>query len=122
MMLKTDGKIPVIAASDIGGWALAAFKDPETWIGADMKVVSEWVTPRDIAAHAAAVLGEPVHVEEVSEHAWNAMRTPQFEEIWLNLQTFYTAPPDYRDVEMSNKLLPGARKVEDYLKQTLHKG
>jgi hypothetical protein len=31
--LKTDGKLPVIAASDIGKWALAAFKDPENWIG-----------------------------------------------------------------------------------------
>ena len=30
---KTDGKLPIIAASDIGRWALAAFKDPESWIG-----------------------------------------------------------------------------------------
>jgi hypothetical protein len=30
---KTDGKLPVIAASDIGGWALVAFKEPENWIG-----------------------------------------------------------------------------------------
>jgi len=26
---KTDGKLPTIAASDIGGWALAAFKNPD---------------------------------------------------------------------------------------------
>ena len=30
---KTDGKLPVIAAADIGKWALAAFKDPEQWAG-----------------------------------------------------------------------------------------
>jgi len=32
-IFKTDGKLPTIAASDIGGWALAAFKDPQQWIG-----------------------------------------------------------------------------------------
>jgi hypothetical protein len=30
---KTDGKLPVIAAADIGKWALAAFKDPKQWAG-----------------------------------------------------------------------------------------
>lgn len=30
---KTDGKLPVIAAADIGKWALVAFKVPENWIG-----------------------------------------------------------------------------------------
>jgi hypothetical protein len=30
---KTDGKIPVISAFDIGGWALVAFKNPDEWIG-----------------------------------------------------------------------------------------
>ena len=30
---KTDGKLPVIAAGDIGKWALVAFKHPENWIG-----------------------------------------------------------------------------------------
>ncbi|KIM28638.1 hypothetical protein M408DRAFT_69369 [Serendipita vermifera MAFF 305830] len=115
--LKTDGKIPMIAASDIGGWALAAFKDPDTWIGKDMKIAVEYMTPKDIAARAASVFGEPVHVQHVSEEAWNASRSPGFEEIWLNLQTFYTAGPDYRDVEMSNKLLPNAKRLEDFLQE-----
>lgn len=82
-----------------------------------MKVASEWVTPRDIAAAASVALGETVEVEEVSEAKWEALRSPGFEEIWLNLQTFYTAGPDYRDVELSNRLLPGAKKVEDFMKQ-----
>jgi hypothetical protein len=30
---KTDGLIPIIAASDIGKWALVAFKNPDEWIG-----------------------------------------------------------------------------------------
>jgi hypothetical protein len=30
---KTDGPIPIISASDIGKWALVAFKNPDEWIG-----------------------------------------------------------------------------------------
>lgn len=32
-MLKTDGTLPAISAFDIGGWALAAFKNADEWIG-----------------------------------------------------------------------------------------
>jgi hypothetical protein len=39
---KTDGKLPVIAAADIGKWALAAFKDPENWIGECSARTSLW--------------------------------------------------------------------------------
>jgi len=33
VLFSTDAKIPMIAASDIGGWALAAFKNPDEWAG-----------------------------------------------------------------------------------------
>jgi hypothetical protein len=30
--LKTEGLTPIIAASDVGKWALVAFKNPDQWI------------------------------------------------------------------------------------------
>lgn len=112
---KTDGKIPVISASDIGGWALVAFKNPTQWIGKDMKVATEWITPREIAKLVSEEIGEEVEVKEVDDAKWQKLRTKEYEEMWLNLQTFYTAGPDYRDVELSRKLLPNAKTVKDVI-------
>ncbi|CAG8740856.1 13699_t:CDS:2, partial [Acaulospora colombiana] len=59
---KTDGQLGAIYAGDIGKWALVAFKDPKTWVvipkDKDMKVVTEWVTPREIAKIIEEELGE----------------------------------------------------------------
>jgi len=119
--LRTDEPFPVMAAADIGGWALAAFKDPQQWIGADMKVATEWTTPLSIAKTLSTIFSEPVEVDGIdSEEAWSKLRKddPGYEEIWLNMQTFYTAGGEkgpYRDIEMSRKVLPHARTVESLL-------
>jgi len=112
---KTDGNIPVIAASDIGRWAYAAFKDPEQWIGKDLKMATEWITPRKVAQLISEEIGEPVEIKEVDEAKWQASRNEKFEELWLNMQAFYTAGPDYRDVELTNKLLPDATTVKSLI-------
>jgi hypothetical protein len=82
-----------------------------------MKIVAEWVTIRDVAKIMEEELGEKVHVKEIDEHKWNSLRSEDFEELWLNMQTFYTAGPGYRDVELSNKLLPGATKMRDAIRE-----
>lgn len=112
---KTDGKLPVIAAADIGKWALAAFKDPENWIGKDLNVTTEWITPREIAKLLSEEIGEPIDVVEVDEARWQTLRVKEYEEIWLNMQTFYTAGPDYRDVELTNRLVPDAITVRSFI-------
>lgn len=120
--LRTDEPFPVIAAADIGGCALAAFKDAAKWIGADMKIAAEWTTPRSIAKTLSTILKEPVEVDGIpSEEAWMALRKrdPAYEEIWLNMQTFYTAGGEagpYRNVAVTRELLPHATTVESFLK------
>ena len=81
-----------------------------------MKIVNEWITPREVHKWAEGVLGEDIVLKEIDDAAWNAVRKPQTEEIWLNIQCFYTAAPDYRDVELSHKLLPGAKRTEDMMR------
>lgn len=81
-----------------------------------MKLVNEWITPREVHKWAEDILGEKVVLKEVDDAAWNAVRNPATEEIWLNMQCFYTAAPDYRDMELSQKLLPGAKRTEDMMR------
>ena len=78
-----------------------------------MKIATEWITPREIAKLVSQEIGETVEVKEVDEAKWQAMRTKEYEEVWLNMQTFYTSGPGYRDVELSRRLLPDAKTVKD---------
>jgi len=76
-----------------------------------MKVTTEWLTIREIAKIISDEIGEPVEVAEVDEAKWQQLRQKGYEEIWLNMQTFYTAGPDYRDMELTHKLVPDAVTV-----------
>jgi len=118
-MFKTDGKLPVISALDIGGWALEAFKNPDEWLGKDMKVTTEYITPREVAKLAEDVFGEEVVIKDLGEEAWMQSRNPKNDELWLNIQLFYTdgAQEGYRDVEMSRRVLPGAKTTKDILQE-----
>jgi len=114
---KTDGKLPIIAATDIGGWAIQAFTNPDQWIGKDMKICNEWLSPREVAKMVSETIGEDVQIKEVDDEAFNAIRNPETEEMWLNLQCFYTGGPNYRDVEMTHKLLPGAKTTKQFIQE-----
>ncbi|PVF95817.1 NAD(P)-binding protein [Serendipita vermifera] len=120
LAFKTDGPIPIIAASDIGKWALVAFKNPDEWIGKDLKVVVEWKTPREIAKIVEEELGEKVVIKEVDEAQWKANKTavPNFEEFWLNLQFYYDIYPhgNGRDAEFSKGLISNPITVRDYVR------
>lgn len=87
------------------------------YIGKDIKAVTEWVTVREVQKWAENTLGEEVVVNEIDDAAWHAWKNPKTEEIWLNIQLFYTAGPGYRDLELSHRLLPGARKLEDLIQE-----
>lgn len=56
-------------------------------------------------------------MKEVDEQAWKAMQHPQTEELWLNMQYFYAAPSDYRDLTMTRRLLPNAKTAKEYIQQ-----
>ncbi|KAG8830624.1 NmrA-like domain-containing protein 1 [Serendipita sp. 400] len=85
---KTDGPLPIIAASDIGYWALAVFKNPEEWIGKDFKLCTEWLTPREIVKLVEEAIGEPISVDEVDANKWKAMEeNKQLHELSGDIQT-----------------------------------
>lgn len=64
-------------------------------------------------AGRGSATGETVFPREVNEEAWMASRKPGTEGLWLNAQCVYTAPPGYRDVELSGRLLPTAKTAKD---------
>lgn len=81
---------------DTGAWVLAAFKDPETWIGKDMRIVTEWLTIREMAATASRVTGKKVICLELDQAGFEATKDapwPGANEIYLNMLFFVKVAP-----------------------------
>ena len=90
---------------------LAAFKDPETWIGKDMRVVTEWLTTREMAAIASRVTGKNVSCIELDEAGFEATKNapyPAAEEIYLNMLFFVKV--EYLSLEVGLTLLAWTRE------------
>ena len=63
----------------------AAFSDPNTWIGKDMRLVTEWLSTREMAAIASRVSGKTILPMELDEEAFQASKytgNPLDEELW----------------------------------------
>jgi uncharacterized protein YbjT (DUF2867 family) len=71
-------------ADDTGAWVTAAFMDPETWIGKDMRLVTEWLSTRDMAEIASRVSGKKVLPMELDQAAFEATQytDPMAEELY----------------------------------------
>jgi hypothetical protein len=61
-------------ADETGAWVTAAFLDPGTWIGRDMRLVTEWLSTREMAAIASRVSGKHVLPMELDEESFESSR------------------------------------------------
>lgn len=86
VLFPADAKLPSMSPQDVGGWALAAFKDPKKWIGElyvcqtltggtlrhshlagrDMKPCGELISPREYVEVFEEVTGQGVNFHEKS--------------------------------------------------------
>ncbi|CAE6398862.1 hypothetical protein BN14_03537 [Rhizoctonia solani AG-1 IB] len=81
-----------MSASDVGGFVLAAFLDPAKWIGEDMRLCTEFITPREYATIFEEVSGKPVHVKEVTLSDFMKMNgNPYPSEVWSVFRWFLEA-------------------------------
>ena len=130
---------PVFPVNDLGAWVLAVFKDPEAWIGKDLKIVTDWTTMREMAATASRVSGKNVLPMELDQASFEATRTagyPGAEEFYLNMLFFVKVPSSFQrgtneqyghkngirteaDYETTRKLYPNANTWENSVKENL---
>ncbi|KAG9105360.1 hypothetical protein FRC07_009346 [Ceratobasidium sp. 392] len=89
----TDSPIPSLAASDVGGFVLAAFLDPSRWVGQDMRLCTEYITPRQYATIFEEVSGIPVRVHEVTLDEFMQMEgNPYPSDVWSIFRWFLEGP------------------------------
>src|ERR1700685_2136570 len=72
--LITLAKMFMYPADETGAWVTAAFLDPGTWIGRDMRLVAEWLSTREMAAIASRVSGKHVLPMELDEESFETSR------------------------------------------------
>ncbi|KAF8587066.1 NAD(P)-binding protein [Ramaria rubella] len=71
MKLTPDIPIPVYCANETGkailfAWVLVAFKNPDEWLGKDLRVAAEFISARNMAKIISEVSGKPVQVAEIN--------------------------------------------------------
>ncbi|KAH7345612.1 hypothetical protein B0J17DRAFT_44550 [Rhizoctonia solani] len=74
----SDIPMPSISPRDIGAYITAAFINPEEWIGKDMNIVNEYITPREYAEIFADVTCSYVELTEVTREEFLAMGNQPF--------------------------------------------
>jgi uncharacterized protein YbjT (DUF2867 family) len=62
--MPPDAQFFAFSGNEIGAFVLAAFSDPQTYQGRDIKIVSEWQTVRQMAKEANEVTGLDVRCLE----------------------------------------------------------
>ncbi|GAB1522388.1 hypothetical protein RhiTH_005503 [Rhizoctonia solani] len=117
----TDIPMPSISPKDIGAYITAAFTNPEEWIGKDMNIVNEYITPREYADIFAEVTCSYIEVTEVTREDFMAMEhQPFILQAWGVFKWFidqHDKKEPYYDVQLAKRLCPDNQSFEDYVKE-----
>lgn len=112
------GKLPGIAAEDIGKCALGIFKKGEEYFGKTVGIAGEHLTSAQLAAAFSAAFGREVRYNEVSPDQHRAFGFPGADEMGNMLQFKRDFEKDYtgaRSIEFSRSLNPSLQNFSTWL-------
>ncbi|KAG9087187.1 NmrA-like domain-containing protein 1 [Ceratobasidium sp. 370] len=122
-----DARIPSFAAEDYGAWFMAALINPEAWIGKQMHLCVQKLTPRDYASILSKVSGKQVTIKDVSVGDFDALRPHVPDDLWLKdskltnlffLEVFSNKPAMLDDaVEPTRRINPAAQNLEQFVEK-----
>ncbi|CAE6353525.1 unnamed protein product [Rhizoctonia solani] len=116
-IFPSEVRIPSFSVEDLGAWVLIALKNPEKWVGKEMKLCSEVLTPQDYAAKLSSGLDTKVSLKDVSIKEFEALRPHVPIDIWLNIKGFWDNPNLMDEgIEPSKQLFPGLQSLEEFVK------
>ncbi|CAE6405712.1 unnamed protein product [Rhizoctonia solani] len=117
----SDIPMPSISPKDIGAYIVAAFTNPEEWIGKDMNIVNEYITPREYAETFADVTCSYIEVTEVTREDFLAMEHQPFTlQAWDVFKWFidqHDKGEPFYDVHLAKRLCPNKQSFRDYVKE-----
>ena len=115
-----DGKLPGMAAEDIGRSAYAIFKRGEEFIGQTVGVAGEHLTGGQMAAALAQAYGREVRYNAIEPEVYRGLGFPGAEDLGNMFQfkrDFQEAFCGSRNLDFSRKLLPSLQTFESWLSE-----
>jgi len=115
-----EGKLPGIAAEDIGKCALGVFKAGKTYIGKTIGISGEQLTMKQTAAAFSKVVGQEVVYNEVSPEVYRSFGFPGADDMGNMFQFKRDFEKEYcesRDQELSRRLNPSLLSFKEWLVQ-----
>jgi uncharacterized protein YbjT (DUF2867 family) len=113
------GKLPGIAAQDVGPAAYGIFKSGSEFVGKQVGVAGEQLTGEEYAARFSAAL-EPVTYAPLTADAYRALGFPGADDLgnmFQHHEDFNQEVCALRDVELTRKLYPGVMNFARWLEQ-----
>ena len=115
-----EGKLPGMAAEDIGRSAYAIFKRGEEFIGQTVGVAGEHLTGGQMAAALAQAYGREVRYNAIEPEIYRGLGFPGAEDLGNMFQfkrDFQEAFCGSRNLDFSRKLLPSLQTFESWLSE-----
>ncbi|XP_044513114.1 nmrA-like family domain-containing protein 1 isoform X4 [Gracilinanus agilis] len=111
------GDVPMdgMAVADLGPVVLSLLKSPEGYVGRNIGLSTCKHTATEYASLLSKYTGKTVHDAKTSPEDYEKLGFPGAQEL-ANMFRFYTMNPD-RDVELTFKLNPKARTLEQWLEE-----
>jgi len=119
---RPDSKIAMVSMHDLGLMALSAFKDPANFINQDLKVLSDFITPKEIGAQLEQATGVKVAVKQPAPLEFAQYGFPgaqdlghmflyfsEYEDVWST----YSRVPKYQSFETFTH--ENAQVLKDYI-------
>jgi uncharacterized protein YbjT (DUF2867 family) len=113
-----QGKLPGIAAEDIGKCAYGIFKQSREYVGKTVGIAGEHLTGEQMAAAFSKALGQPVRYNAVEPEVYRSFGFPGADDLGNMFQfkrDFQDAFCGARDVSFSRKLNPSLQSFESWL-------
>jgi uncharacterized protein YbjT (DUF2867 family) len=115
-----EGKLPGIAAEDIGRAAYEIFKRGDEYIGTTVGVAGEHLTGEEMAAALTKAYGSTVAYNAIEPEVYRGFGFPGAEDLGNMFQfkrDFQEVFCGHREVEASRSLLPSLKTFEEWLSQ-----
>ena len=115
-----EGKLPGMAAEDIGRSAYAIFKRGEEFIGQTVGIAGEHLTGGEMAAALAQAYGREVRYNDIEPEVYRGLGFPGAEDLGNMFQfkrDFQEAFCGSRDLEFSRGLVPSLQTFESWLSE-----
>lgn len=118
--LHSGEKFAIVSIAELGGVVAAVFANKDKYVGKDIAVTGDYISPNEIAAQLTQSLGKEVKHAELTEEQFAHLGFPFADELadmfgWFNDFGYYGEKTTKQDVWEGKSIYPGLSTFKEYL-------